>query len=126
MTDFETLVRVFRLFEDLDGFWWRTDGEYAPVTLFVNCNDFFWWASGDCERVLAENIAVLEEAFQDIDNASDEHIAATWAPLLFVARLRKMRPQGAYYKHIPEVLHVLFDACGPAREAGLGNPVERE
>lgn len=33
-----------------------------------------------------------------------------------------MRPQGAYYKHIPEILWPLFNECGSEREAGLGNP----
>ncbi|UDL15984.1 hypothetical protein QEH42_gp234 [Microbacterium phage Pumpernickel] len=43
-------------------------------------------------------------------------------PLLFAAKSRKMRPQGAYYKSIPENIWHLFDACGPEREVGMGNP----
>jgi hypothetical protein len=42
--------------------------------------------------------------------------------LFWCARVRGMRPQGACYKSIPEAFWPLFDACGPAREADLGNP----
>lgn len=24
---------------------WRCDGEYAPVSFYINCNDLFWWAT---------------------------------------------------------------------------------
>lgn len=42
---------------------------------------------------------------------------------LFAARSRKMRPQGAAYKvRYPEELWGLFNAAGPEREVGLGNP----
>lgn len=42
--------------------------------------------------------------------------------LLFSARSRGMRPQGAYYKLFPRDTWELFDACGPEREVGVGNP----
>jgi hypothetical protein len=40
---------------------------------------------------------------------------------LYAARIRKMRPQGAAY---PEraATQALFDACGPERAIGFGNP----
>ncbi len=38
------------------------------------------------------------------------------APALFVARARKMRPQGAYYHSFHGSLVPLFDACGPERD----------
>lgn len=41
---------------------------------------------------------------------------------LFAARVREMRPQGACYKGYPKDLWPLFDACGPERETGMGNP----
>lgn len=44
---------------------------------------------------------------------------------LFAARARKMRPQGAAYKvRYPEPLWESFNAAGPEREVGLGNPRE--
>lgn len=42
---------------------------------------------------------------------------------LFCARVRGERPQGAAYKvRYPEELWPLFDAAGPEREVGFGNP----
>ena len=42
--------------------------------------------------------------------------------LLYCARKRKMRPQGAMYKTIPKTLWHLFDVCGEEREMNMGNP----
>lgn len=100
-----------------DSFWWRTDGEYAPVTIFVNCNDLFWWATADSEQVTPDNLDVLEQAIKDcraIDDCSSCGID------LFCCRLRKMRPQGACYKHIKKELWHLFDAAGPERAVDNG------
>lgn len=41
---------------------------------------------------------------------------------LFCARVRGERPQGACYSRYPQELWPLFDAVGPERETGLGNP----
>lgn len=41
---------------------------------------------------------------------------------LFAARVRGMRPQGAAYTFYPPETWPLFDACGPEREIGFGNP----
>lgn len=42
---------------------------------------------------------------------------------LFAARVRSMRPQGAAYKvRYDKSIWPLFDACGPEREIGMGNP----
>jgi hypothetical protein len=43
---------------------------------------------------------------------------------LFAARVRGVRPQGASYSLYPRATWPLFDACGPKRETGLGNPYE--
>ena len=105
---------------NMSDFWWRTDTEYAPITMFVNCNDFFWWGCADCEDVTAENIHLLEEVAkecEEIQEYSSEH-----APLIFCARVRGERPQGAYYDYFPKSLWPLLDACGEERETGFGNP----
>lgn len=44
------------------------------------------------------------------------------ASSLFACRSRKMRPQGACYPDDHPELWPLFDACGPEREVGMGNP----
>jgi hypothetical protein len=110
---------------DADALWWRTDGEYAPVTMMVNCNDLFYWATADCEKITAANINGFEQAIADVVEAAGEDEVDA-APLLWVCRERQMRPQGAYYQHIDSRLHGLFNACGPARpsdSAPFGNPI---
>ena len=103
-------------FDNCEDVWWRVDGEYAPITLFVNCNDLFYWGCSDAEVVTEKNIDIFEQAYKDSEDHGD---------LLFCCRVRKMRPQGAYYEYFSEEDKVLFDACGPVREVGFGNPKER-
>lgn len=121
-SDFETIRRAFAVFNGFDGphdeLWWRTDDEYAPVTLMVNCNDLFFWGTSDCEELGPSNIADLEQAVSDAREAGD----IGNGHYLWVARQRKMRPQGAFYKYFKEGIRPLFDACGPEREVGFGNP----
>jgi hypothetical protein len=117
----EFLIRCLRAtsFDNCDDLWWRTDGAYAPVALFINCNDVFWWGTGDCERITPENIGVLEQSYVDAKAACD--IGSAYGGTLFCARVRKIRPQGAAYPDEPS-LWPLFDACGPERAVGMGNP----
>lgn len=122
-SDFETIRRAFAVFNGFEGpsndnLWWRTDAEYAPITLLVHCNDLFAWGCSDCEPLGPSNIAALEQAYTDAKAAGD----LCHADLLWVARQRGMRPQGAYYKYFKKGMWSLFDACGPEREVGLGNP----
>ena len=147
----EFLLDFFRLTDaweiDRELFWWRTDGEYAPVTIFANCNDLFWWACADAEEVTPENIGALRKALEDIaplvkagDDAIEEKkargekqifssdppmISKSMAVLLFCARARGMRPQGAYYDAFPPPLAALFDAAGPPR-GGKDDTTRRE
>jgi hypothetical protein len=107
-------------FDNTGDIWWRTDGEYAPVTFFVLCSDLFWWGTSDLERITPDNLPALKQAFVDAGEAADD--GAGMAAYLFCARQRGMRPQGAQYKHIDKELWPLFDACGPARVVELGNP----
>ena len=121
--DFDTIRRALAVFNGFDGpsnhvLWWRTDAEYAPVTLMVNCNDVFFWGCADCEQLDPDNIADLERAVADAKEVGD----MSNGHLLWVARIRGMRPQGAYYKYFKEGIKPLFNACGPERETGLGNP----
>jgi len=43
--------------------------------------------------------------------------------LLYCARKRKMRPQGAMYEYLNKENWPLFDECGPVREKSLSNPL---
>lgn len=123
--DFETIRRAFAVFNGFDGpgndeLWWRTDAEYAPITLLVSCNDLFFWGCADCEILTPDNIGDLEQAVKDAAAISDK--CHSFAHLLWIARIRGMRPQGACYKYFPTELHELFNQCGPERETGFGNP----
>jgi len=113
-----------------DCFFWRTDGNYAPVTILANCNDLFWWACADAEAVTPENIDVLAQSIADItvfyeawrsaprddDRPPPPLVMRDLGVLLFCCRVRSMRPQGAFYKHFPPGVRELFDAAGPDRD----------
>lgn len=119
MTD-TFVLDVLKVFEvdHCDELLWHVDGD--TVTFTILCNDFFYWGCADGERVTPDNLPALRQAFAD--TAAATRHGDCWAGPLFCARQRGMRPQGAQYKHIDTDLWPLFDACGPAREVGLGNP----
>jgi hypothetical protein len=124
MTELEFIYRVLVAVADAEAYgdlWWRTDGDYAPVTFFVNCNDLFAWACGDVERVTPENVGEFERAAADA-YAADPEFGSIYAPALFCCRVRGMRPQGAAYPKDRPALWPLFDACGPERVVEFGNP----
>jgi hypothetical protein len=85
------------------------------LDFFVNCKDFFFWGSTYAEEILPENPEAFLQALQDV--------GSVWGPLLFCARKRNMRPQGASYKYMDNELWPLFDACGLEREIGMFNPL---
>lgn len=91
-----------------------------PFTVCVACNDVFAWGCADAETITPDNLPQLRKALADV-----AAVAETWAgdeaAYLFVARIRQHRPQGACYPE-DRKLWPLFDACGPERELGLGNP----
>ncbi len=115
------IVRVLRACDSFDGagadsIWWRTDGKYAPVTFLVRCNDTFHWGTADCEGLTPENIAAFERAIVDC-NAAEAHAGEAYGSILFVARVRKMRPMRSQIPTDPPALVALFEACGPERTA---------
>ena len=151
MTDSENLILISNVLSINNGFadpyaglwehiWWRTDSKYAPVTFFVDCNDLFYWAYADSEKITAENFPLIKQAVDDVAAAlnvcdpryryrSKEEavgtvesmydawrVAGSHAADLFCARVRQMRPQRPCYKRYPDSLKPLFDACGPERD----------
>lgn len=103
---------------------WRCDGQYAPITVMVICNDLFYWATAEAEDVTAEDVPLLEQAWQDCHAACSECDVEVWVCSLFAARKRGMRPQGAAYPRCTR-LHPLFSAAGPERPTDnmlFGNP----
>lgn len=97
---------------------WR--GMDGKPTAFVNCSDLFDWGSADCEEVTPENFPMLVQAIEDAEKAVK--YGGIRGDDLFCARVRGCRPQGAAYTFIRPELWPLFDACGPERETGVGNP----
>lgn len=83
---------------------------------FVNCNDLFFWGVADAQKITNEDMPVLEK---NLEACNDD---IEMASILFCAQKRKMRPQGTAYSIIPLKYWPLFDACGPERKAGPGNP----
>ena len=120
ITDWAFLKHVFEAlaFDHCEDLWWRTDGEYAPLTLFVNCSDIFYWACADSERLTPDNIHILESAVADC-KAVNDHV---WAPVLFCARVRGMRPQGAVLKDMKPEVRALFEAVAESRPVDFANP----
>ncbi len=89
----------------------------ADLNFAIKCDDLFSWGSADVEEVTLANIGLLEATVFSLDDDAE-----CFAGALFCCISRGMRPQGAMYKHLPEHLWILFDACGPLRPTGLGNP----
>lgn len=129
----ETLERVLRVSagprED-HVIWWRPGyyqcGDDLAMRLMVSCSDVFAWACADCEPITDDTVAALEQAYVDTRAAlaaagADDWDGTEWA-YLYCARVRGQRPQGAVYAHLHSATWPLFDAAGPARETGLGNP----
>lgn len=89
--------------------------------IIVNCNDVFFWACGDGECIESqEDLDLLESCIRDIRGI--ESLFSEEPFILFCARKRKLRPQGAYFGYInPENIE-LFKAAGPERLVDFGNP----
>jgi len=122
-SDFNLKVLAFFARYDIhDDLWWKVEGD--NVEWIVNCNDEFAWGGADCEELTARNFPVLERTMKDVLAIYEYGEEA--AVELFVARIRRMRPQNASYVLYPKALWPLFDACGPERPKDFGNPYTRE
>lgn len=115
------MLRVLAVFAPDNGpaICWRLDGKYAPITFFADVSDVFWWGAPDTETIRMIDVPLLELAAADLRRRAGD---AMWAAELYVARKRCMRPQGALYPKIPDVVRPLFDAVGPLRQLELTNP----
>lgn len=108
--------------------YWSINKE-GEIKAFFICNDIFYWATADGVDIEIKDIPGIKKIFKEFDGEIDEFDKTGerfMAILLWCARKRKMRPQGAYYKHIPNNLHPLFDACGPERTIDIWNPKDQD
>jgi len=108
------VLALFDEFDEHDKMCWRNTP--TGIDFFALCNDFFFWGCADSESITPDNLQVLRECFEAVGENHRE-----WAPLLFCARIRKLRPQGCAYPMAPK-LRELFDACGSKRPVSIGNP----
>lgn len=116
---FLRVLQILAQWDEYDGLFWRfVDGE---IKMFVICNDQFSWGAADLERITPDNVEQLATAYQDCHDADPANFGEVYGQLLFCARSRGMRPQGAAYPE-DRRLWPLFDACGPERQKGIGNP----
>lgn len=113
----KTQIEIFREFEDdSDMLLWQVEGD--NVTFFVNVSDVFLWGGADAEAVeTMEDVELLKQCRKDCE----KHMF-----MLYAARKRKLRPQGAIYCMFTKEEADLFNKCGPYRERGFGNPKENK
>lgn len=127
--------RVLRVtaFEYCEDLWWRpNEADPEQIDFYINCNDVFAWACADVEQITEENIEVLESTFAQCEERLGKY-RALWAAILFCARVRKERPQNAWYNLLLNTdstedafWREQFDACGPERSVDFGNPHARK
>ena len=124
-TDF--ILEVLCLQDEYDCYgepiYWATHGPYAPITFFVLCNDLFWWATADAEKLTMEDVPALRQAIEEVKDILQPETSRTYSLdsyttgcELWCARKRKMRPQQPAYPKDARIA-ALFDACGPVRTA---------
>lgn len=124
MTDYELfLADVFEVIAEHD---LREDVLYQvtpdrKVSIYFLCNDLFWWGCADAEEITPENLPVLRQCVANL-KAVDKVLGTVHVAELFCSMVRKERPQGVCYDGFEPEYWPLFDACGPEREVGMGNP----
>ena len=123
--DASFVTRVLEIFsmshaDAYDDLLWRVDN--STVHLSASVSDVFAWGSADCEPITPDTLPALEQAYADLKALGAEGFTAE----LYAARQRGERPQGAAYPDDRDPswreVSALYDACGPEREIGLGNP----
>jgi len=98
------LVIPFDLFSS--EIFWNHDAD-GVLYAAANCNDLFFWATSDLEKIALSDIPDIKTAITD---SPDNGL------ILWCCRKRKMRPQTPYYGHLKGEEH-LFDACGDERNS---------
>jgi hypothetical protein len=84
----KTVLFLFSRYDCHDQLWWKVSPTGSDQFLFfANCSDVFALAYADCEEISFENLDVLKAAFADVAAITAAH---WYAPLLFVARVRKL------------------------------------
>lgn len=119
MHELDFIKRVLKAFEfdQNDLLIWHLEGD--KVVFSAQVSDQFMWGSADAEHITEENLPILEQARADLVAIDPRNLADL--PVLFAARIRNMRPQGATMIDIGLEQRVLFEAF-PERPRDLFNP----
>jgi hypothetical protein len=124
----DTILRWFADHDLCESLGWTThrsalityEGEPSgEIHFFVLCNDMFWWGTADCEALNDEDIPALQQAYDDLKAADKDDICMwVYAPELWIARKRGMRPQTPWWdrEKIPQPVKQLFLDAGPVRD----------
>lgn len=101
------LLTILSESDNLESFHWMAR-DNGIIDFFIDCSD--------SEEVKSdEDLDLLEASLKDADIFGD---------YLYAARKRGMRPQGAIYANFSAEEAELFNAVGPYREPGFGNPYD--
>lgn len=104
--------------EIADCLWWHpvsVDGYWSikgRLTCWVNCNDWFAWATADSEEITERSIGDFELAVVEVE-AIDPQLAH-YGPLLYASRRRRQLPQQPCWNKLDTRLQPLFAACAHA------------
>ena len=105
------LLKLAAKYDIKDTFLWNEELEFSII-----CSDSFYYATADAEDICSqEDVDLLEQCIKDCLEL-DRRLGEVYAPILYVAKKRKMRPLLDIYYHIPVGICDLFDACGPERK----------
>lgn len=123
--DLSFVTRVLEIFslthaDSYSDLFWRVDN--GKLRLYANVSDVFSWGGSDVEEITAETLPELERAYVDLKAIGGESFLA----VLYAARLRRTRPQGAAYPgeadKAGQAVADLYNACGPERAISESNP----
>lgn len=139
----EFIERLFLVMASADCrdelFWWG-----KAASFHINCNDTFYWGCADAEPVTWENLPLLEQTYLDLKALDSQPIenlrkgaegsfsdgltlpADFWLSLVFCARSRGMRPQGAVYPKGATAICEMLNAAGPDRDIDFCNPKNQQ
>ena len=120
------LVELMKVLAECDtdgeGIWPRVQPD-GSLVIHINCNDLFYWACADAEKLTDADLPLLRQCKEDLTAA--EEFGEVYLLELFCCRKRQMRPQFPFFRTrnpetcvydtdtlVPSV-RALFDACGP-------------
>ena len=104
---YEAIDNLQFIITDNDGYWAGPGNLEGTLTVSVNCNDLFYWATADLEHIESDADVELFEQCLKIDDL--------YGPTIYACRKRQMRPQNCVLKTMPDKIKPYLESCGPAR-----------